>query len=325
MGRRSEQLDRQIAAALSRCAEKLSFTGTVAEDLWLWQAKCRGGVKEALALEMPTVYGPPTAKLVSGDPNSPGQLQLWDVTTDQGLADRVYVQSSGTGARRPAGIVMDLAGEDSSQEAERFCRQVVAMGLAGAVTCAKTGSDRSELAQLAALYLGLGKSYAGAVVGDLMRVLDHLESQLKFESEPIILAAGGPAMPIALALAAVDQRISGLVLDFSETVQVSGPAGCPPLFINQYLHLGPNPILSLALCGVPRPILLVDWPTEQTDYWSDVNKTAVLSPADQLDALRRAYRISGHPERIELISSSDVSDRFEMFEAFLKTHFASAS
>jgi hypothetical protein len=241
------------------------------------------------------------------------------VQTEPGIHRPLYLQYAATPAAR-AGVVLQLG--DPPQSPREFCREVSSLGLTAAVSTLRAGADPLKQARAAELYLSIGKSYAGLAVTDLLRILDHLENQLELEGEPIILILSGVAIPIGLSLAAIDQRIGGVILEFSGENIVGGPTGCPPLFVNPYVLLGANPTLSLAQCCAPKPMLMVDFPISE-DRWLGVNQSGVLSAMEQLEELQRTYEVSGHPERLDVASSADDGGQIELLKTFLKNHFIS--
>jgi len=319
----SEGLERQITADVGRYAGKIAFAGSTAEDLWLWQANRRADLKLALAVELPTVYGPPKSRIIRGDTEAREQLQVWMVETEPHVSRPLYLQVGPQAAARPTAVVLDISESADDRAQEEFCGQMASIGLTGAASCLRAGTEPFDPAGLAEIYFGLGKSYAGAAVVDLLRIVDHLENQLRVEGEPIILVASGLAIPVGLALGAIDQRITGLVMLFDQWEVLGKPGGRLPLFVSQYVHLGPNPMLTLALCCVPRPLLMVNYPTDE-DSWLPGNKSAVLSASRQLDTLRETYRIAGRSESLEVVTAEeDKGNVLDLLKSFLEKHFGS--
>ncbi|NLX04136.1 MAG: hypothetical protein GXY33_03210 [Phycisphaerae bacterium] len=316
----SEQLERQLASALARCAPQVRFDGRDAGALWLWQAKRKAALNEALGLDVPTVYGPPKATLVKGQEKAVDQFQVWSVETEPGVALQVHMRAVAALAGRPGAIVINLADRFDPAEHETFCGRINAMGLT-AVSLTPRGLHDNSVWSLAAAYLGLGQSYAGVAVSDLLRVVDHIESLLEVESEPLIVLGSGWLVPVVLAFAALDQRITGLVIGFGDGETLGGPTDRPPLFMNAYMHLGPNPVLTLAQCVVPKPMLLSNFP-ERSVGWLTNGKSGVLAPTEQLKQLTETYHVAGHPDRLELTGTAAGPDeRLEQLRHFLEDHF----
>lgn len=290
-----DQLKRQAIAALNNCASKVAFTGTTAEELWLWQAERRAALKRAMVLELPPVYGPPKAKIIQGDPDRPDRLQTWSIETDPGMTVPLAVQAAST----VAALVFHIAQRPDPPSHQKLCEQVSALGLAAAVVALRATDDREPTDSVAELYVGLGGSYAGAAVKDLLRVVDHVESRFQSDTEPLIITATGRMTPMALALAAIDQRVAGLMIDGSDSAVWNGPQGRPPLFLEQYVHLGPNPIMTLAQCCAPRPMTLLNFPTDKPS-WLPGTQSPVLSAADQIGTLRETFDVAGHADRLQL-------------------------
>ncbi len=320
MAKWSDQIERQLADELARCEGKVRFEGDDAGSLWLWQADRRTGIKDAMALDLPTVYGPPKARLVQGQADTAGKHQLWAVETEANLVTDVHLVAGLPIAERPATIAMNLTASQNPAAHQIFCEQVNSLGLTGVSVTPRCCTGNNELKALAEVYLGLGKSYAGTVVGDLLRVIDHVESLLQIESEPIILITSGIVTPLALALAAIDQRIGGLIVDFGGDDSHMQPSGTPPFFVDQFGQLGANPLLTLAQCCVPRPMLLIDYPLDAPS-WLSVAESIVLPFRAKLDRLRETFRTAGHPTRLQTIESAEIENRIDVLASFLETHF----
>lgn len=284
---------------IKRCANHDHFRKDSPEQLWVWQGQRRVDIKESLGLELPSVYGPPKAKIIHGRIDQPFSGQFWHVETAQDITTDLCLRTAAAG--RPAGYVLKLSESADREPQEKFCRTINQMGLAG-VSVPLRGCDQpAGVFILAEIYLGLARCYAGSVVTDLMRVIDHLEHQFSIDVEPIVLMLSGLGIPAGLALTAIDQRISALVIDFTSAPKsILAPVGSPPFFKDQFLHLGPNPLLVLAQCCAPRPMAIVNYPPDAQAPWLKNHKVGVLSFVDQLAQIQNAYDAANYTERLQI-------------------------
>lgn len=322
MGEWSEQVKRQLVAALGECSRKTEFVGTEPGELWLWQAERRSALKTAMGIELPTVYGPPKSRIVIGRPDHPHDLQQWMVETEHGIHSAVTQQSQPSINGRIGAVVVHLLDREDNELQPRLCRELSESGLAVASITLRGGYGPMGIAPVAQVYLGVGRPYAGAVINDLLRVMDHLESILELEGDPTILVIPGHLAELGLAYAAIDQRINGIVVDLSTQHPLGDPDGRVPWFAGLYSHLGPNPTQTLIQCCVPRPITILNWPND-LPAWIDVPKSGVRSPADQLQTILRTYDIAGQHDRFATLpAAADFPAMLDAVRNFLSTHFA---
>jgi len=303
MGQWPQLIERQLAGALlKKCASCGHFSKDSPEQLWVWQGQRRVNIKEALGLELPTIYGPPRARVIIGDPQKAHQSQTWHVETEPENPIELYLQTGLPTGGKPAAYILQLSTVSDPETQKQFTAQIGEMGLVGLSMPLRGSNHPGGIEELAEVYLGLGRCYAGAVATDLLRIIDHVENHFGLEGEPIVLVLSGIGIPIGLAFAAIDQRISALIIDFTDAPRsLLAPAGRPPLFTNQYLHLGPNPLLLLAQCYVPRPMRILHLPENAQTPWLQNEKAGVIAFTEQLKQLEFAYLASGNPDRLEIL------------------------
>lgn len=296
----SEMIERHLADTLAQCCAKAGHFGEEnTEQLWVWQGHRRVHIKEALGLALPPVYRPPKADLAGNQPTSSFEGQRWLVETEPNLLVDVHVH---TGAAKPRGYVLRVFEAADPEPQREFCRRVSELGLLGLSTALRGSDVPNGLHRLSEIYLGLGRCYAGAAAGDLLRVLDFVDQQFMAEGTPILLVLSGVGIPLGLAFAAIDQRVSGLIVDFTDApAWILAPTGQPPLFLSPYLRLGPNPLLVLAQCCAPRPMTLVHPPTQTPAPWLQNRNSGVLPLVDQLVELQCTYQAAGGADRLNIV------------------------
>ncbi len=297
-------IERQVASVLSKkCTRVNHFTKDGPEQLWIWQGQRRVDIKDALGLELPTIYGPPRFHIAVGQPGKPELGQLWKIETTADQFTDLYLHADVSTAAQPTAFILRVFDRDDPSEQKDICRQISQEGLIGLATHLRGAAKPEIMAQLAEIYLGIGRCFAGAVVSDFLRIIDHIEHQFNIDGTPIVLILSGLAIPMGLAMAAIDQRISALVVDFDESsTPFLEPSGRAPLFINQYLHLGANPFLVLCQCYAPRPLLVIHRLQDAAKPWLSDSRSGILSFAEQLDLLKGTYDAAGYPDRVETIS-----------------------
>ncbi len=303
MGHWPELIERQLANALvKKCAERGHFSLESPEQLWVWQGRRRVNIKEALDLELPTVYGPPRARVIIGDPRKPNLGQTWHIETEPENLMELHLRTGTPPAGQPTAYVLQLSTVFDHEPQKQFIARIGEMGLVG-MSMPLRGSDQAGgIKELAEVYLGLGRCYAGAVVTDLIRVIDHIDTHFTVEGEPIVLVLSGIGIPLGLAFAAIDQRISAVIVDFTSAPKsIIFPTAQPPFFMNQYLNLGPNPLLVLAQCCAPRLMKIIHLPENAQTPWLENEKSGVLAFTEQLKHLQTAYQTAGNPDRLEII------------------------
>jgi len=239
--------------------------------------------------------------VVVGNPKKPSAGQVWHVETEPDVLAELILHAGPETTGHPTAYVLQVSEEATREPRQAFCQSIAEMGLVGLSVPLRGVEFPAGPAKLAEAYLGLGRCYAGAVATDLLRVIDHVEHQFSVESEPILLVLSGTGILPGLAFAAIDQRIGSVVVDFSSApVALLGPTGVPPVFIQQYLHLGSNPLLTLAQCCVPRPMILIGAPPEADRLWLENPKAGILKFTDQITLLKDTYQSAGNPDRLAI-------------------------
>ncbi len=301
MGQKSDQVVRQILSELQSCCAKGHFSDESPEKLWFWQGHRRVDIKESLCFELPPVYGPPKADLVKGKVEDATSLQVWNVKTEQQIHTRLALKSPKVKAGRTQSFVMKIFDTPDTRGQDEFISQITQAGHTALCLNLRYSEQINDIHELAEMYLGFGKSYAGEVVIDLMRVIDHLEHQHQIEADPIILLLSGATVPFGLALSSIDQRISAIIIDYSDPddplLNISGRA---PFFKGQFTHLGPNPWLVLAQCSVPKPMTILGSPRQSHPELAEPAKSCLLTFGQIVDNLRQTYQISGFDSRLNL-------------------------
>jgi hypothetical protein len=288
-------IERQLLNALNRASTGGGrFDKDTAEQLWVWQGKCRVDIKEALTMEVPMVYGPPKAKIVRGSTDHPEKGQLWHVETENDNLIEVHMQTPPPIIDQSSRYLLHVTDQIDRESHQAFCKKSSAMGLGVVSYPLRNAGTQESIAELAEIYLGMGRCYGGASAMDLLRVTDHMEQLFNIEGEPLILMVSGLAIVPGLAFAAIDQRISGVIVDFrSAPATVIQPTGFPPLLKEQYVHLGANPLLTIMQCVAARPMMLIGTIEEAKEPWIKNAKSGVLSFADQIKAVEELY-VSQH-------------------------------
>jgi hypothetical protein len=319
----SEDIERQIIMALAqRNVESGHFDPDGSEQLWSWQGKRRVAIKDVLGLELPAVYGPPRAELIEGKAETPEKGQLWRIETERDNQAEVFLRSAPP-ADQLIGYILRLFDQTNRAPQEAFCESMSHLGRTGLATSLRGAESAEKLAELAEIYLGLGRCYGDVTVIDLMRILDHLEDQFRIDSEPIVLMVSGYAIPLGLAYGAIDQRVSGFILDYTDAPKaVNEPTGIAPFFLGQYSQLGANPGLVMLQCCAPRPMVIVGRPPKAEESWLKDSKAGVLSFTAQLEELKRTYDSAGCPERLTIIEPDQPKPTLEELTSQIIVHFS---
>ncbi len=296
-------IERQLVNALiKKCETSGHFSKDSPEQLWVWQGQRRVSIKDALGLDLPTVYGSRKSRVILGHPAKPTAGQVWHIETEPDVLAELHVRSSEPVPGQPTAYILQLSQTADYDLQGKFTQTVSELGLVGVSAPMRGAETPGGMAELAEIYLGLGRCYAGGQVTDLLRMTDHLENQFEIEGEPIVLVLSGMGIPIGLAFAAIDQRVSAVIVDFRDAPKsITTPVGGPPMFINQYVNLGPNPLLVLAQCCAPRPMTVVGTPPDAQTPWLANPKSGVIPFTEQLTHLQAAYQASGNPERLKII------------------------
>lgn len=300
-------IERQLLNALNRAGTGGGrFDQEAADQLWVWQGKCRVDIKEALTLEVPMVYGPPKARVVRGDPDHPEKGQLWHVETEKENLIDVFMQTPPPIVEQASRYLLRVTDQIDREVHQAFCRKISAMGLVGLSSPLRNAGTPESIAELAEIYLELGRCYGGAAATDLLRVIDHLEQHFNIEGEPLILMVSGLAILPGLAFAAIDQRISGVIVDFRfAPAEVVKPTGFPPLLKEPFVHLGANPLLTIMQCVATRPMMLIGDLPDAKEPWIKNAKSGVLSFADQIKAVEELYLSENAAEHLTIVKTEE--------------------
>jgi len=298
----SDSIERQIIMAMAqRRNESGHFDPESSGQLWAWQGRRRISIKETLGLELPGVYTPPLGQVLQGDKDNPSLGQTWQVETEKNNFVKLFLKSPKK-TDSSAGFVIRVFDSLNSESQEAFCSAISETGMTGVALGLRGANSPERILELAEIYLGLGRCYGETITIDLMRIVDHLENEAGAEGEPIVLVLSGFAIPVGLAYASIDQRISGLIIDYTDAPQaIIEPTGTPPFFLASYAALGPNPPLVMLQCCAPRPMTIIGSPEKVNEIWMTDPVAGVLSFADQLTILKRTYKNAGNSERLTII------------------------
>jgi hypothetical protein len=227
-------------------------------------------------------------------------------------------RNSGTSA----GFVLRVFDTLKQDTQEAFCSAVSEAGLTGVAMGLRGADSPEKLLELAEVYLGLGRCYGEAITVDLMRIVDHLENESGAEGEPIVLVLSGFAIPVGLAYASIDQRISGLIIDYTDVPRsVIEPAGTPPFFLASYAALGPNPPLVMLQCCATRPMTIIGATGKTNESWLGDPIAGVLSFANQLAILKRTYDATGNSERLTIIDADQPRPKMKELATQIMSQF----
>ncbi len=314
MAKRSDQIKRNVERLLSSGKGKSHFSQGDSNQLWFWQGHMRVNVKEALSLDLPTVYGPPRANLAESSDNK-DVVQLWKVETEPGINIPLTINLAKTATNQPAGFVLKIFERADDNEYKNFCGQITSAGLAcGCFSIRTSESFGNDIYKLAQVYLDGGRCLGGVIASDLIRIIDHIEHQFQIEGEPIVLVISGEISSVGLACGAIDQRISGIIIDYmgkeDSLISFTGKA---PFFRDPYLHLGTNPWLVLGQCCVPRPIAILN-PPNNTQSKPPVDKMLTLT--EQIDILRSTYKSAGKEGNLYVFDKPPLPDVPEIIKRF---------
>ena len=304
MAERSDQIKREVERLLASGKGKSHVVQGDANELWFWQGHMRVNIKDALSLELPAVYGPPKANLViQRDGQHREDVQLWNVETEPGINVALNISLPAHTISHPAGVVLKVFERIDEEQANRFSELITSSGLAcGYFPIRTSESFDNDIYKLAQVYLDSGRCLAGVIAVDLIRIIDHIEHQFQIEGEPIVLNISGEIASAGLACAAIDQRISGIIIDYEGQIDsLMSFTGKAPLFRDPYLHLGANPWLVLAQCCIPRPMAIMNLP-EKMDITPPVDK--MLSFGEQLDILQKTYKSVAQEDNLYIIDKS---------------------
>jgi hypothetical protein len=302
-------IERQLLNALNYASNVHRHYDTDnAEQLWAWQGKCRISIKESLGTQIPAVYSPPKARMLRGKTERPEKGQLVQIETENDNVVEINIQTPPPLVEHAPKCLLKVSDEIDREYHQTFCEKASKIGLTGVSFAMRNAGIRESIGELAEIYLGLGRCYGGAVVQDLFRVTDYLEQQFNTEGEPMFLMLSGLAILPGLAFAAIDQRISGVIVDFrSARGAIERPTGFPPFLKEQYIHLGANPLLSIMECVATRPMMFIGEPAESKEPWIKGGKTGVLSFAAQRKCIEEVYESENASDQLMIVSDEDFS------------------
>ncbi len=300
-------IERQLVNALNRTrARGVPLAGNESGQLWSRQGKCRADIKDALGVEWPTVYSPPKARVIRGMPEHPEKGQIRHVETEPDNLIEVHLQTPPPTTEPLLRYMLEVSDDVHRESHRAFCEKISQMGLIGVSAALRNAGTPESIAELAEIYLGAGQCYGGVSVLDFLRITDHLEHHFNMEGDPLILVVSGLAILPGLAFAAIDQRISGILVDFrSATAAIDRPVGFPPLFRDQYIHLGTNPLLTLMECVAPRPMMLAGAPENASEAWIKNTKSGVLAFDDQRKTLQELYESENAGEQLIIVEADE--------------------
>lgn len=157
---------------------------------------------------------------------------------------------------------------------------------------AEPPSSRNSASRLMAIYLQLGRTYAGCCVADLIRLIDHLESRQGVDADRIGIGGIGEGARVLSWLVALEDRIIASsawipARDESPTRAENGLES-PPMIGT----LGLVDPVSMLACYVPKPLYLQAGRPE-TVGGAGRGRSAV-------DRLGRLYRLCGAEDRFVL-------------------------
>jgi hypothetical protein len=238
--------------------------------------------------------------------------QLVQIETENDNLVEIHIQTPPLLVEHSPKFLLNVSEEIDREYHRTFCEKVSKMGLAGVSFAIRNAGTRESIGELAEIYLGFGRCFGGAVVQDLFRVTDYLEQQFNTEGEPVFLMVSGLAILPGLAFAAIDQRISGVIVDFrSAPGAIERPTGFPPFLKDQYIHFGANPLLSIMECVATRPMMFIGEPAESKEPWIKGGKTGVLSFAAQRKCLEGVYESENAADRLMIVADEDFAGNEE--------------
>jgi dienelactone hydrolase len=312
----------QILRRLHDCRQACRFDGQRPEQLWRWQVEQRQQFRRAMRLSLPTVYTPPHAERIETAERDGIRIDLLAVEIESDFwlpvhllrapdghdgKTLVVLHGQGRGANDATGTA-DPTQEGPPAYAATWARDgfVVAvpelrgfgrLRLADDRTTCDAGAAQDSADRLMAIYLWLGQSYAGCCVGDLVRLLDYLESLPEVDPDRIGVAGVGAGAHAFSWLAAIEDRIAAGSLASTScrgAESLLEPGLGPPPVIESFGIVDPIAILA---CHAPRPLYL------QARAAGCAAATGTEeSPIDRLAAL---YLLCGAPDRLVLNQSPD--------------------
>jgi len=151
--------------------------------------------------------------------------------------------------------------------------------------------------ELALRYFALGSTYAGQVITDLIRLLDHLDNDPGVAEPQVVILADESTSEIAAWVTALDQRIRAAAITLwpspAKRDWVAGVSNVPsnvPKLLNAWELSAPLAVLRAV---APRPLLL-----------TSARQSAAKTDLDAcLGELHRLYAMCDRPDAIQTANS----------------------
>ncbi len=336
-------VERQIRKRLEQFTQGYWFQGQTAEQFWRWQVERRQHLRRAMRLELPTVYAPPRAEVIESNECEGIRRSLIALETEPDFWLPVYLlkptgEYNGRtlialhGDGRGAVDVIGMADEHHTQQhieqhqydyADRWARAgffVAAPELRGygrlMLEDDRRHLDRSPADQLwrnsvdrlMAIYLRLGRTYAGCCAADLIRLLDYLESLEDVDPDRLGIGGMGQGARALSWLIALDDRVSAAAvaaLKRADADTLLQPSLNPPAMVDARTLVDHASIFA---CYAPRPLCLQagrrdsEIPVEHVQAMAD--RLADLYALCDADShltfdLHSGGRVFDHPRAIE--------------------------
>jgi len=284
-------VERQINERLQQYRQTYWFGGQSAEQLWRWQVDRRQQLRRAMRLELPAVYAPPRAKVLDASNRNGLRVEFLAVESDPDFWLPVYVlkplgENNGRtlialhGEGRGAVDVVGLAeGEHARQHIQEYQYDYGATwARAGFIVAVPElrgygrlmlqddrqhldGSPaeqlwRNSVDRLMAIYLRVGRTYAGCCVGDLIRLIDYLESRQDVDPDRIGIGSMGEGARVVSWLIAVEDRIATAAvaaLKRADADTLLQPRISPPAMVDARTLVDHASIFA---CHTPRPLCI---------------------------------------------------------------------
>lgn len=318
-------LEPQILRRLRECRNACTFEGHRPEQLWRWQVDHRMQLRRAMRLNLPTVYTTPRFETVESLSRDDVRVELLAIQIEEDHWLPTYIVRAGSVQDGRTLIVLHGLGYGAAEPADEALRSLgrqdaVDRRKTYAVDWARSGyivaipelrgygrlmlqddrravesgqvdrEKRNSLRRLMAIYLRLGQTYAGCCVGDLIRLLDHLEAREEVDPDRIGISGVGTGAHALSWLVALEDRIAAAVVVASwrsEVDSVLDPELEPPPVFESFGLVDPITILS---CHVPKPLYI------QAAHGEPPG--AGPEPPTSLERLTRLYRLCGTEDRL---------------------------
>ncbi|MBN1341149.1 MAG: hypothetical protein JXQ73_00615 [Phycisphaerae bacterium] len=284
-------VEKQINRRLDEYLQDYWFQGHSAEQFWRWQVERRQRLRRAMRLDLPPVYANPRAEVLETESRRGVQVELIALETECDFWLPVYMlrptgpdngrtlialHGEGRGAVDVVGLATDEHARRHVQQyrydyAERWARAgfvVAAPELRGYGRLMLQddrqyldGSPaealwRNSVARLAAVYLRIGRTYAGCCVADLIRLIDYLETRPDVDRDRIGIGGMGEGARALSWLVSVEDRVSAAAataLRRYDAATLLGPRVGAPAMIDSRALVDHASIFS---CLVRRPLCI---------------------------------------------------------------------